>query len=53
MSSIIRSRRFKKAGLSVAVDPQRQILSTEVIDFFAPVREDFLSGGVPSYMTQR
>ena len=26
---------------------------TEVIDFFAPVREDFLSGEVPSYMTQR
>jgi quercetin dioxygenase-like cupin family protein len=26
---------------------------TEVIDFFAPVREDFLSGGVPSYMAQR
>jgi quercetin dioxygenase-like cupin family protein len=26
---------------------------TEVIDFFAPVREDFLSGGVPSYMTER
>jgi hypothetical protein len=25
---------------------------TEVIDFFAPVREDFLSGGVPSYMAQ-
>jgi quercetin dioxygenase-like cupin family protein len=26
---------------------------TEVIDFFAPVREDFLSGGVPSYMAHR
>jgi quercetin dioxygenase-like cupin family protein len=26
---------------------------TEVIDFFAPVREDFLSGGVPSYMAER
>jgi quercetin dioxygenase-like cupin family protein len=26
---------------------------TEVIDFFAPVREDFLSGKVPSYMAQR
>ena len=26
---------------------------TEVIDFFAPLREDFLSGGVPSYMAQR
>ena len=26
---------------------------TEVIDFFAPVREDFLSGEVPSYMAQR
>jgi quercetin dioxygenase-like cupin family protein len=26
---------------------------TEVIDFFAPVREDFLSGGVPSYMARR
>jgi len=23
---------------------------TEVIDVFAPPREDFLSGGVPSYM---
>jgi quercetin dioxygenase-like cupin family protein len=26
---------------------------TEVIDFFAPVREDFLSGEVPPYMEQR
>ena len=26
---------------------------TEVIDFFAPVREDFLTGEVPSYMTER
>jgi quercetin dioxygenase-like cupin family protein len=26
---------------------------TEVIDFFAPVREDFLSGEIPSYMAQR
>jgi quercetin dioxygenase-like cupin family protein len=26
---------------------------TEVIDFFAPVREDFLSGEVPPYMAQR
>ena len=26
---------------------------TEVIDFFAPVREDFLSDKVPSYMAQR
>ena len=26
---------------------------TEVIDFFAPVREDFLTGGVPSYLAQR
>jgi quercetin dioxygenase-like cupin family protein len=26
---------------------------TEVIDFFAPVREDFLTGEVPSYMAQR
>ena len=25
---------------------------TEVIDFFAPVREDFLTGAPPSYMTQ-
>jgi hypothetical protein len=25
----------------------------EVIDFFAPVREDFLSGEAPSYMVQR
>ena len=23
---------------------------TEVVDIFAPPREDFLSGGVPSYM---
>jgi quercetin dioxygenase-like cupin family protein len=26
---------------------------TEVIDFFAPVREDFLTGEVPPYMAQR
>jgi quercetin dioxygenase-like cupin family protein len=26
---------------------------SEVIDFFAPVREDFLTGGPPSYMLQR
>jgi len=26
---------------------------TEVIDFFAPVREDFLTGEVPSYMPHR
>ena len=26
---------------------------TEVIDFFAPVREDFLTGAPPSYMVQR
>jgi quercetin dioxygenase-like cupin family protein len=26
---------------------------TEVIDFFAPVREDFLNGGVPPYMAHR
>ena len=26
---------------------------TEVIDFFTPVREDFLTGGVPSYLAQR
>jgi quercetin dioxygenase-like cupin family protein len=26
---------------------------TEVIDFFAPARVDFLSGEVPSYMVQR
>jgi quercetin dioxygenase-like cupin family protein len=26
---------------------------TEVIDFFAPVREDFLTGEPPSYMAQR
>jgi quercetin dioxygenase-like cupin family protein len=26
---------------------------TEVIDFFAPVREDFLTGEVPSYLAQR
>jgi hypothetical protein len=25
---------------------------SEVIDFFAPVREDFLSGAPPSYMVQ-
>jgi quercetin dioxygenase-like cupin family protein len=25
---------------------------TEVIDFFAPVREDFLAGEVPAYMAQ-
>ncbi len=25
---------------------------TEVIDFFAPVREDFLKGGTPPYMKQ-
>jgi quercetin dioxygenase-like cupin family protein len=27
--------------------------NSEVIDFFAPVREDFLTGAPPSYMTQR
>jgi unsaturated pyranuronate lyase len=26
---------------------------SEVIDFFAPVREDFLTGAPPSYMAQR
>jgi quercetin dioxygenase-like cupin family protein len=26
---------------------------TEVIDFFAPVREDFLTGEVPPYLAQR
>ena len=26
---------------------------TEVIDFFAPVREDFLAGEIPAYMAQR
>jgi quercetin dioxygenase-like cupin family protein len=26
---------------------------TEVIDFFAPVREDFLTGEVPSYLAHR
>ncbi len=26
---------------------------TEVIDFFAPVRDDFLTGAVPSYMARR
>jgi quercetin dioxygenase-like cupin family protein len=26
---------------------------TEVVDFFAPVREDFLTGEVPAYMAQR
>jgi quercetin dioxygenase-like cupin family protein len=26
---------------------------TEVIDFFAPVREDFLTGEIPPYMAQR
>ncbi len=26
---------------------------TDVIDFFAPVREDFLTGEVPSYMAHR
>ena len=26
---------------------------TEVIDFFAPVREDFLTGETPPYMAQR
>ena len=26
---------------------------TDVIDFFAPVREDFLTGEVPSYVAQR
>jgi len=25
---------------------------TEIVDFFAPVREDFLSGGAPAYMKQ-
>ncbi len=26
---------------------------TEVIDFFAPVREDFLTGEIPAYLAQR
>ena len=26
---------------------------TEVIDFFAPVREDFLTGEIQAYMAQR
>jgi hypothetical protein len=26
---------------------------TEVIDFFAPVREDFVAGAIPAYMAQR
>ncbi len=26
---------------------------TEVVDFFAPVREDFLTGEIPAYMAQR
>ncbi len=26
---------------------------TEVIDFFAPKREDFLTGAIPAYFTQR
>ena len=26
---------------------------TEVIDFFAPVREDFLTGEIPPYLAQR
>jgi hypothetical protein len=26
---------------------------TEVIDFFAPVRKDFLTGEIPAYMAQR
>ena len=25
---------------------------TEIVDFFAPVREDFLAGGAPAYMRQ-
>jgi hypothetical protein len=25
---------------------------TEIVDFFAPVREDFLAGGAPAYMKQ-
>jgi quercetin dioxygenase-like cupin family protein len=25
---------------------------TEVVDFFAPVREDFLAGATPSYMAK-
>jgi quercetin dioxygenase-like cupin family protein len=28
-------------------------VDTEVIDFFAPVREDFLINEIPSYMAQR
>jgi quercetin dioxygenase-like cupin family protein len=26
---------------------------TEVVDFFAPVREDFLTGAAPDYMRKR
>ncbi|MBV9111591.1 MAG: cupin domain-containing protein [Hyphomicrobiales bacterium] len=31
----------------------RFLEDSEVIDFFAPVREDFLSGETPSYMARR
>jgi hypothetical protein len=34
------------------IEPKPTSLS-EAIDFFAPVREDFLTGAPPPYMTQR
>jgi quercetin dioxygenase-like cupin family protein len=36
------------------VDHEGHVLEdTEVVDFFAPVREDFVSGAPPSWMAQR
>lgn len=51
-------RRTMKPG-DIAVVPGRVeheayfLEDTEVIDFFAPVREDFLTGEPPPYMTGR
>jgi hypothetical protein len=32
--------------------PLRQRTDTEVIDFFAPPRDDFVLGGKPAYMSE-
>ena len=56
--------RFPRPALLPDLTPQKDCLSsaqrslkltmpTEVIDFFAPVREDFLTVEIPAYMAQR
>ena len=43
-----RRRRHSRWGRARSFSPE----DTEVIDFFAPVREDFLTGETPPYMSQ-